>query len=385
MGNYADRVFPYLSCKGWIRADPYFQTTAETLASILVLENASLPSSLTLLLEARSKSLAAILDQLPRKSKAGKTVHEVDSVLENLREVLGLVLHTVKAATEVFGASTDSPSSEGLLLQLLREIENPTASTLDEESPKLHPTLFNLPNYPLLRRHLPASILGFTPFLSISSPRNALLPVEAHAQIHTWLSKETDRVVSGVKTWVADLRGGARTLARVRGTVRTSLANAGPEGLELKRQLEDAIEERLETVYKAHLAAVVDRVEPCLTDLLASLPTSDADLDPARFLFDTPLAFPPPSHYALPSRLAHSSDPFDSFYEKVTKRVQGRSPLIDKGLGELESHAKDLRKDLEGWLGGVTPHNAGVAVRCVPLAVLPFCSRSSFCSRGTWW
>ena len=32
------------------------------------------------------------------------------------------------------------------------------------------------------------------------------------------------------------------------------------------------------------------------------------------------------------------------------KRVGGRSPLIDRGVMELEGQAKSLREDLAGWL-----------------------------------
>ncbi|KAL8293241.1 hypothetical protein RQP46_000935 [Phenoliferia psychrophenolica] len=324
--------------------------TAETLAAILMLENATLPSCLTILFDARTRSLSAILDAPPHKaSKSGKPTHEIESVLERLGEVLGLVLRTVEAATAIFGANpspspSTAPAAPGLLLQLLQEIEHPTATSPTDSSPKLQPILSTLPNYAVLQRHLPSSILSFSPFLSITSPSNTLSPTDAASQIDAWLQAETARIVAGVQAWVSDLRG-------------------GPVGANLQRLLEAAIEDRLAAVYNAHLSAVINRVQPCLTSLLAALPTSDADLDPAKFLFDAPLAFPPPSHYALPSRLAHLSDPFEPFYDKLMKRVEGRSPLIDKGLGELEAHARDLREDLEGWLGGVGPEHVEVIAR----------------------
>ncbi|KAM0753713.1 hypothetical protein T439DRAFT_322606 [Meredithblackwellia eburnea MCA 4105] len=357
-------------------------TTAETLASILMLENVSIPEALGLLLNQRSKSLEAILQRTPASSTGAKgKKFEIAQVLESIKDVLGVVLGTVRDAEKIFGASRDGkiqPGEEGILLGLLKEIENPSSkstpatSTSDPNkvtTPALSPILTTIPNYPLLQRLLPPSILTFTPFLSISSPRNSLPPQDAYSQIQSWLQKETERVVSGVKVWVADLKGGAKTLAQVRQTVRETLSSTSASSStthheHLQSKIEETIEQRLSEVYKHHLSTVVDRVEPCLSSLLSQLQfgTSKADLDPANFLFETPLAFPQASHYSLnlPSTNGrsggatghgHHADPFDLFLEKVVKRVEGRSPLIDKGIAELEAHARDLKLDLAGWLG----------------------------------
>ena len=346
MGGFPNRE-PAFSLLAQRKLTSCLQTTAQTLAAIVMLENSSLPSALCLLLEARSKSLSAVLDAAASKSKTKRT-HEIDTVLANLNQALGIVLHTFQAAITIFGASPTSSSSSGLLLDLLHEIEAPSGTPGQPCDPaQLPPTLSTLPNYALLDRHLPPSILSFTPFLSPSSPRNALSPIAAHTQLQTYLTTETTRVVTGVRSWISDLRGGARTLSRVRTAVREALAKDLPAGgEELRRQLEDAIEERLATIYRAHLAALVERIQPCLRALLVALPASRADRDPAHFLFEVQLPFPSPAHYVR----SGSGDPFEGFLEKVGKRVGGRSPLIDRGLGELEAHARELREDMEGWL-----------------------------------
>lgn len=333
-----------------------------------MLENASFASSLTILLEARSKTLSSIFQSPPTPPKHSKSAtREVDAIVSSLNDVLGLVLQTVAAATDIFGASDPATPSattdDGLLLQLLREIEKPSGSAGTAVSPSLAPILCTVPNYPLLSRHLPPSILGFTPFLSIASSRKALSPSTAHAQIQAWLAQETERVIVGVQEWISTLHGGARTLSLIREAVRSSLAQAGPNGVALLSRLEATIEDRLEAVYKAHLAVLVTRVPACLEGLLEALKTSPADLDTAEFLLDTPLAFPPPAHYSMPSRIVQASDPFDGFLEEVVKRVQGRSPLIERGLGEFEAHARDLKEDLEGWLGGVEEEHAESGLR----------------------
>lgn len=322
----------------------------------MILENASVPSTLSLLLDARSKTLSTILSAPSPKPTKHKHV-DVDAVLASLEQVLGIVLKTVEVATSIFGASSTTESSPGLLLHLLHQIETPTSTPSSESStlPQISPILSTLPNFPLLARHLPPSILDFTPFLSISASRNTLSLSTAQSEIQSWLTKETDRVVAGIESWIMELRGGARTLAQVRTVIRRALAGApvtaSADEASLRSRLELVIENRLAVVYEELLKALISRVSPCLSTLLAALPSSRIDLDPAYFMFETPLPFPSPSNNALSARPGHA-DPFDKFLEQVLKRVDGRSPLIDRGLGEIEAHARDLREDLECWLGG---------------------------------
>lgn len=334
------------------------QTTAETLAAILMLENATLPSSLSILLDARSKSLSAILDR-PRTRKASQ---EVDALLCDLAQLLGLVLRTVEAATDIFGV--DGPDQDGLLLNLLKAVESPSAAAEFAGGISLQPILARLPNHSLLQKHLPSSILDFTPFLSLDSPRHALPSSAAQAEIQAWLETETARVIGEIESWLVTLHGGARTLAQVRQAVRTSLAAGGPPAEQLQSRLDSVIETRLAAIYQAHFNKLVDRVEPCVVSLLEDLPHSAADLDTAEFLFDSPLAFPSSAQHLAPAKAGHKMvDPFHSFLDKVVKRVEGRSPLADRGLSELEAHARDLRTDLEGWLAVEGEDHAGPGSR----------------------
>ncbi|CEQ39931.1 SPOSA6832_01483, partial [Sporobolomyces salmonicolor] len=328
-------------------------TTAQTLAAIIMLENASLPDALNILLKARSHALSSILDG-PSTSKAS----DAQAVIANLRQVLGLVLRTVEAAMSIFGASLTAGG--GLLPHLLRELEKPSASSPNSSSVghALCPILATLPNYSTLSRHLPPSILSFNPFLSASSAQDALPPSAASERIESWFAIEMDRVVHRIKEWIAALssantEGGAKTLSLVRTTIRTTLSTASPSSIShaqaLQHRLDSTIEARLAEVYQARLSALVARVKPSLEALLLALPESEADLDTATFLFDMHLAFPPASQYS--GGRQNGADPFEAFLSKVGKRAEGRSPLLDRGLEELEVGAKGVRDDLESWLG----------------------------------
>lgn len=304
-----------------------------------MLENISLPSSLHLLLESRSKSVSSLFDSTP-------STNTVEKVLHRLTEAIDIVLHTTAAASTIF--------TSGLLLQILQEIESPSSSTASPES--LQPILSTLPNYPLLSRHLPSSILDFSPFLSITSERNRLSEEEAHREIEEWTQGTTERVVRGVEEWITDLKGGARSLTRIRQAVRDRLSSSSSSGVAavtMRERLEAAIEQRLETVYQLHFTNLVARVPELIGGLVTELGESKADIDPGWFLFEMSLSFPPISTTSSAVAVAPSPklrDPYNSFVEKVTKRVSGRSPLIDRGVSELEASARELKQDLDGWL-----------------------------------
>ena len=321
-----------------------------------MLETTALPSALTLLLDARSKALTSVLSPsvlVPRKRQNAS--HEIDTVLKVLSEAIGVVLRTVEVAKEIFGLDGEA----GLLIQLLEEIENPSGRVDDAANTgiKLAPTLSTLPNYPLLKRHLPSAILNFTPFLSITSARNIFSPVDASAEVEAWLARSTDLVVVGVASWISTLPGGAQTLSLIRNAIRSSLSlDAGSTGVVLRKRLEETVENCLDGVYKELLRTMVSGVSTNIATLLSELDGSKADLNPAEFLIRGELPFP--SAAMQPKTLARSStahgkssaDPFEVFLERVMKRVDGRSPLVDRGVLELEGQAKRLREDLAGWL-----------------------------------
>lgn len=355
-------------------------TTASTLASILMLENGSIPSSLNLLLSARSQSVQQILSEEEQALASHHHHHqtEIDQVLSKLKEILGLVLKTVESANEIFGASKDVERKEGggLLHQLLTSIESPSSDSSEQTSVQ---PLSLFPSYTLLQKHLPNSILDFTPFLSLTSSSNLLTPLTANSIIQEWLTKQTILVVEGVEDWIANLKGGAKILARVRECIQETFLNSADNGIggNLKKELENSIEKRLELVYKNHLNNLVERIEPCLLGLLESLKdnkNSTADTDPSYFLFDYPINFPSVGVYSNttfigngtggggtgagrrssiispPSTISNQQDPFNTFAEKIHKRVLGRSPFIDKGISEFESHASEVKVDLIDWL-----------------------------------
>ena len=355
-------------------------------------QGATVSSALSTLLDARSRALSAILD---KPSTSAQAYNETGAVARRLEQVLGLVLRTVEAGSAIFGPSSDG-DAPGLLRQLFAEVEHPTAAAADgperEEGaaadPSLPPVLAAFPNYATLQRHLPPSILAYAPPVAASAAREPLEAADVARTVDAWLVRESDRVVEGVSAWISSLSptpssakaldsklASAKPLAVLRSTLRhattTSPSPSSPSSSSraaatLRTRLSHVLESRLAHVYRARLAALSARVVPALEALLLALPTSDPDRDAAAFLFETPLVFPGAGAYAAQAALTLSGraaaaekdkdkvvvDPLDAFLAKVAKRVEGRAPLVDKGLVELEDTARELRADLESWLGG---------------------------------
>ncbi|BGP37947.1 hypothetical protein JCM10449v2_001874 [Rhodotorula kratochvilovae] len=339
--------------------------TAQTLAATAMLQGASLSTALSTFLDARSKALS---DILAAPSTSSQTFESSD-VSRKLEQVLGLILRTVEAVSAIFG----NDASPGLLQQLIAEVEHPSATSAETaEAPALPPVLATFPNYTTLQRHLPPSILAYSPSAATSASREPLAASIIAQQFDAWLATESDRLVAGVTSWIAALSSptspagvaSAKPLALLRTTLRhtvsTATAPSSAAASTLRTRLELAIEARLAAVYRSRLALLAARVRPALEALLLALPGSDslADRDAAAFWFETPLAFPAAGAYARAASGAAgaekvgATDPLEAFLAKVGKRVEGRAPLLDRGLGELEDAARELRADLESWLGG---------------------------------
>ncbi|BGP13944.1 hypothetical protein JCM10213v2_001882 [Rhodosporidiobolus nylandii] len=325
-------------------ADPL--STAQTLAAITLLQDVSPSSALSTLLAARTEALQQALTA-PSSSRTGTS-----DVVASLEQVIGLVLRTVESATAIFGG--EGQAQEGLLAQLLRELERPSLTSAEKDAEEAEPTalapiLTTLPNYATLSRHLPRLVLNTTPILSVCS---ALSPSAIDAELSAWLSASVDAVVAGVGRWISSLASpspssllstgaSAKALSHLRAALSSSLARATPPSFSaasaLSARLTRTIEARLAAVYSAQLSDLVSRVRPDLEALLLALPADDAeaDRDPAHWLFETPLAFPSasksPGHGAV--------DPFEAFLGRVEKRTKGRSPLLDRGLSDLEAQA----------------------------------------------
>ncbi|GEM09693.1 vps51/Vps67 domain-containing protein [Rhodotorula toruloides] len=335
---------------------------AQTVAAIVMLQESTAPSALSTFLDARSRTL----DELLRAPSTSSNTLTPTIVTERLEQVLGLILRTVEAVSTIFGGAT----SGGMLAQLLQQVQHLSDTKVGDAGSSVPPIFSAFPNYSTLQRYLPDSILRYSPTLAASQAGSSNIHRGVSTQLESWLSSEVKRVVSGISSWISTLcspapgspsspLAGAKPLSHIRLAVRRTLATAEPVSTavakSLQSRLEGTIESHFADVYRSRLSDLVSRVQPSLQTLLLALPDSEADRDTAEFLFDTHLAFPSAGMYVSRSvstkAASVGADPFEAFLGKVGKRVEGRSPLLDRGLTELEDAARDIRADLEDWLG----------------------------------
>ncbi|GAA5843593.1 hypothetical protein JCM5353_007493, partial [Sporobolomyces roseus] len=331
---------------------------AQTLASLVLLDHASLSSSLNLFLKARSHALSSLLaTPRPSASVPSTSTSDARSVQSKIEKVLDCVLKTVEAVDTIF--SSEKP----LLPHLLRELEHPSStapsSSSDLKTTKLEPILTTLPNFPTLSRHLPNSILSYNPFLSSTSA--GLSNDEISQSLTSWLESSTTALIAGVDEWITSLptsENTALTLSSLRDSITSQLSSVPPSSASqaqvLQSELLELIESRLSQVYILKLSQLVSNLSPSLQSLLSKLSTKDhlAENDSSQFLFsiEMPHLHQPPIASKYSEQRHHPADPFGAFLNKVGKRVDGRTPLVDSGLEELEKSAREIRGDLKSWL-----------------------------------
>lgn len=319
------------------------------MAAIAMLRRVGSTQTLATLLEARSNALADLLQSPASTSKKQDT--DSAAIADRLYAVLALVLRTVEAAHGVFGGGSPEVMTLDGLLEALRTPGQQVSAV------SLTPVIDAFANAVALQRHLPPAFLSHRPDI-VPTPADL---DGVQQDVAEWTRKSSVDVLSGFSGWISSMSE-AKALADLRHTGRRAFSTAQPSSPsattanELRSQLEHAIENRLAEVYRARLDTLVARVKPSVEALLLALPDSAADLDQSVFLFESPLVFPSASLYAPSRRHQHAhtdgiADPFESFLTKVGKRVDGRSPLLDRGLSELEDEARAIRNDLTSWLG----------------------------------
>ena len=319
-----------------------------------MLDNTSLPDMLDALLSKRS---AALDDLLGRPPQLDSGAAGVESSTHHLKQVLGLILHTIDTARTLF-ATSDSANS---LLALLEQVQSdpsavdvpadPIQASSADCAADLPPILHTLPNLHNLIRYLPASIIGFTPFIDTQSPRNSLSHQQLQDSLSTWFKAASQQFKSYVEQILEHLTE-ARQLAALKASISDFLGDSAAKSAE-RHQLASIVETasvtRLEHIYAVALQSIVDQLRRQLADALERLPGSAEDNEPAQFWFSPSLPFPSKLTSNLTSSKTTES-PFDVFTAAIDKRLARKSPLLDECLSSAESSAAALKSDLSTML-----------------------------------
>lgn len=222
---------------------------------------------------------------------------------------------------------------------MLKPAEEPLISTRS--------LLRTLPSSPLLLRYLPRQILDYTPFLVSSSATPPSVPTS----LSTWLGEALQLLSASLEGLVGQLST-IRSVWDLRAELQELLADLdGVEEVEkqtVSAVLESAWEGRVKLIWERQLAGLSLALDASLklkAGLLGSK-EGEGDVHPPQYLFSSSIPFP-----TLNSALAPSST-LPTFRTALRKRVQGRSPLVDAVVKELEGLGEALREDV-GVLRGV--------------------------------
>lgn len=391
----------------------YTQTVAESLATVVLLDNASIPDTLESILGARARTLAALLAEgaeagnitcsrrpngapsaLASSSSLPASGNDIEDVVRKATEALGLILRTHQHVETVFVRQSHKASEEPLLLQLLGHLQQqPSAAPTGDLQPSaisaaedigLVPILNTLPNVHLLLRYLPSQIVAFTPFVDTTSARNVLTAESAHNMLATWFSDALSTLEIGLTRLLAMIPS-AKQLASARSALHSFLttAKAGQGAFwhaqiaSLAQTVDCVLRKRFGEIYNMRLLSFLRSVPETLQATSRALSGSAEDLEPSLFLFSNSIPFPSsslfssssapsgatksPTGFTLQRNVREAGDPFVMFQKAIGKRVAGRSPMLDTCLGELEAAATSIRIDVTAWLDGESGEDERVA------------------------
>lgn len=286
------------------------QILAETLLTIILLDNLPVPDALSLLLRQRDQALRRTLSHEQTLSSETTEDSLQDTIPTSkgtstssiLAGAIRCLLETSQAVQDVFEKRSGSSGDESVLEEMIRLVQrgeinpptmkptpvrrtsssshtrrtsrlvsislpftDPSPSTTSEPSPPVSTIriIQSLPSAQILLRHLPPSITGFTPF--ITPPQRPDLPVV----LSSWQEEGIQVLRDRTPALLGDLHT-AQAVWTVRGTVADKLG----EG-ELERRIGVALEDewgaRTRAVWRAALQGIVEATQKELETALAEL------------------------------------------------------------------------------------------------------------------
>lgn len=362
------------------RGDGDAQKVTETLASVMLLDNISVPEALDLFLEARKSNRDGILFEVMVAGQDQKDHNGVKARAELVSSAVEIFVNTLDQLGEIFGEPGSAPLPKGLL-SLLDAIQHPPNSTTTPVSPslaarkrrstlvngyfkpptqdstptwELPPVLSQLPNPHQIFRYLPASIVSFSPFLDTSEARNSVTaPGGLRGVVDRWFDDGRSRLLAVLGPLLQDVAS-VEQLSALRTTLREVLAPTGSAADTFRLQLADRVNADLEGRFLAlHQAKLASLHTSTLTELASVLETLEVPpASPSDFLFSGVLpSLQTPT--GLTTSSAHTMDrAFGSFVAHLSVRVEGRFPPAERVVRTMEEEARKMKEDVLSWTAG---------------------------------
>ncbi|ORX35220.1 hypothetical protein BD324DRAFT_82122 [Kockovaella imperatae] len=358
------------------------QTLSETILAIILLDNLPMPEALSLFLSQRSKHCHDILAKSSNHSKfrhpskqlsltaatSASSVPAGQNIDKTLSESVSVMIATERLAQECFGLEGDA--MESLLGKMIRLVQhgepsqpartpNPAAQStvshrrasrlasfstpiqkvnISADGPPMSSArvLQDLPSHQILLRHLPSSIVSYTPFIAPSSTP------DLKTSLSSWIKETTQLLQESLPVWFDGLSSIAE-IWKTRCAICALLKESELE-TQIKNVLELESDKRIQAVWTNNLRELVTLAETQVRLALEQLRSGGPQPDriPDDFTF-VDLPFPAATSMAL-----SSANSLNGFLSAVRKRKLGRTPLLDSVVSSLESAAKTLHDDSQG-------------------------------------
>lgn len=300
--------------------------------------------------------------RLSEQARAGK-------VFEDSVKLLWETVVTARAV--ILSANGESP-----LEAMMRRIQTSDTSADSESGGNGHISTASLlramPSSQILQAYLPDSIKKFSPF--IGNIGQAADKSVLRGLLDRWFESSLERLGTHAKGWLGGLetvtdvwqvkRQSSIVLDRLQELEQASLGRA--EADRVVDTLATAFIDRARNIWQSRLDAAavalkeglqddiealmqgndnVAQGQPALPPLVSFQSATDrplhADLHPSLSFF-APIAFP--DHRSTTSSFTSTDLP--AFTSALKKRLQSRTPILDRRLAELEQMAAEIRSDL---------------------------------------
>ncbi|KAL4241838.1 Conserved oligomeric Golgi complex subunit 1 [Abortiporus biennis] len=327
-----------------------------TLLTLHLLESRPLLETLNVLLSQRSKTLSAKLCTSQHKVPNGYATEStlpsrsrkplVREVRQRLVTTLELIASTIGTAREVFMDDESRSSLMSGILQFIQAESPPSTDTLPAELKLTTQSLLtSLPSSSHFML-LPLNIRSFRPYIDIKSsiPREYL-----NDKLARWFRKASDDLQEALGKWFLDLQS-VREVWEVRSEVQQWIRIANGldehEKSQMTNVLNAASEKQICAIWdnaiKVTTKEFSEQLDTALSALKEKSESSLFDAQPVQFLFQPPPAFPTHTFHTTSTNTS-----FQKYKNTLRHQLQGRTPLLNSLLENLEHRAREMHVDLQ--------------------------------------
>lgn len=313
------------------------QHTGQNLASLILLENSSLPQILSLFLTRRLSALEEVLSD------------SQEDTAKYLIQTISLLASTLAQAQTLFSDSQEN------LLAILDQLQANSAALPTPSQPfnpknalkpeDLPPILHTVPNMHHLLRYLPHSIISFTPYIDM---RQTISSDSLDKEIEEWFKLASSKIIDSLKIKLQAIES-ASDLAILHRSI-IAFPSSSTQISTLQTRLTTTLESRLAAVIQLSLNALLEQFTSSLNTALHSEHQA-----PAEHLFGSlePLGNKPAITTAKEAEVLKAHQvPIARFRSVIRKRVDARPDVLDGLLSLMEAEMGRLVLEVKEWMGG---------------------------------